>query len=171
MLNERMETALNKQINAELWSAYLYLSMANYCNSKGLPGAANWFEIQFKEEQDHAMRFKNYIQSRGGRVLLEPIAEVKTEWNSLLDAYQDTLEHERKVTAMINNLYALAVEVADAATQNMLNWFVSEQVEEEDAANKLIDALSFIGDNGYGLYMFDKELAARVYTAPTTTEE
>lgn len=171
MLNERMEKALNEQINAELWSAYLYLSMANYCDSKGLPGAANWFEIQFKEEQDHAMRFKNYIQSRGGRVILAPIAEVKTEWDSLLDAFKDTLEHERKVTAMINNLYAISVEIADAATQNMLNWFVTEQVEEEESAQKLIDALTFIGDHGYGIYMFDKELAARVYTAPATTEE
>lgn len=170
MLNEKMEKALNEQINAEMWSAYLYLSMANYCHSKGFSGAANWFEIQFKEEQDHAMRFKNYIQARGGRVILAPIAEVKTEWNSLLEVYQDTLEHERKVTSLINNIYSLTIEIADAATQNMLNWFVNEQVEEEDTAQKLIDALTFIGDNGYGLYMFDKELAARTYTAPTTEE-
>lgn len=173
MISKKLEAAINAQINAEMWSAYLYLSMSAYCQEAGFPGMANWFAVQFKEEQDHAMIFFNYLQSRGGRVLLSPIAEVPTEWASPLAAFEHTLEHEGKVTSLINNLMALAVEEKDFAAQSRLNWFVDEQVEEEENATELIQKLRLIGNNGYGLYQLDQELAARVYTqaSPLTTAE
>jgi len=164
MLNKKIEEAINAQINAELWSAYLYLSMAAYCHAAGREGTANWFEIQFKEEQDHAKIFYNYVVSRGGRVTLSAIDAVPTEWNSILEVFEETLKHEQKVTSLINNLYALAVEENDFATQSKLKWFIDEQVEEEETAQNIIDNLRMIGDNGYGQYMLDKELAARTYT-------
>ncbi|MDY3858932.1 MAG: ferritin [Muribaculaceae bacterium] len=167
MLSKQIENALNEQINAELWSAYLYLSMSMDFQAKGFVGIANWYFVQFQEEQDHARIFMNYINSRDGKVVLAPIAGVKAEWNNPLDAFNDTLEHEKKVTGLINNLNRLAVEENDYATQQALQWFISEQVEEEENARGYIDALKKIGDNGYGLYMFDKELAARTYTVPS----
>lgn len=167
MLNKKIEEAINAQINAEMWSAYLYLSMATYCHAAGYAGSANWYEIQFKEEQDHAKIFYNYIVSRGGRVTLKAIDAVPTEWKSLLDTFEETLKHEQKVTSLINDLYALAVEEKDFATQSMLKWFIDEQVEEEDNAQNLIDKLRMIGDNGYGQYMIDQELAARAYNTPS----
>ena len=138
MISKKIEEALNAQINAEFWSAYLYLSMSANFAVKGNPGFANWFNIQFKEEQDHAQIFIKYLLSRGGKVALSPIEAVKTEWESPLDAYKDTLEHEKKVTSMINNLYALASAENDYATQSMLKWFIDEQVEEEETAQGLI---------------------------------
>lgn len=173
MLNKKIEDAINAQINAELWSAYLYLSMATQCHELGQPGMANWFEIQFKEEQDHAQIFYNYIVSRGGRVVLKPIEAVQTEWANSLAMFEHTLEHEQKVTSLINDLYALATDEKDYATQSMLKWFIDEQVEEEENARDMIDKLKLIKDNGYGLYMLDNELAARVYTqaSPLTKAE
>lgn len=167
MLTKELEKALNEQINAELWSAYLYLSMSMDFASKGFAGIANWFAVQFKEEQDHATILMNYVNSRDGKVTLAPIAAVQTEWATPVAAFEDTLAHEKKVTALINELNRLAVEAKDYATQNMLVWFIDEQVEEEDNARSYVDALRKIGDNGYGLYMFDKELAARAYTTPS----
>lgn len=164
MISKPLEAAINAQINAELWSAYLYLSMSTYCQDAGFPGIANWFSIQFKEEQDHAMILLNYLQSRDGRVLLAPIDAVETEWASPLAAFEATLKHEQKVTSLINNLMALAVEEKDFALQTRLNWFVEEQVEEEENARDLIQKFRLVGDNGYGLYQLDQELAARVYT-------
>lgn len=172
-MNKKIEEAINAQINAEMWSAYLYLSMAAQCHELGLSGMANWFEIQFKEEQDHAHIFYNYVISRGGRVVLKPIEAVETEWKDALAMYEKTLEHEKVVTGLINNLYSIAVEEKDYATQTMLQWFIDEQVEEEENARTLIDTLKMINGNGYGLYMLDKELAARVYTqaSPLTKTE
>lgn len=167
MLNKKIEDALNEQINAELWSAYLYLSMGMQFENKGLPGVANWFRIQFKEEQAHAEIFMNYINQRGGRVLLRPIADVPQDWESPLEAFRATLDHERKVTAMINNLFAMAEAEHDYATRDRLAWFVSEQVEEEDNARTLIDKFALIGNDGMGLYMLDQELGSRTYNAPS----
>lgn len=167
MLNKEVEQAFNAQINAEFWSAYLYLSMSMHFAHEGYDGIANWFAVQFKEEQDHATIMMNYVNSRGGKVVLAPIAEVETSWNSPIDAFAATLAHENKVTALINDLYALAVAKNDYATQSMLKWFIDEQVEEEQTAEGYVNALKKIGDNGYGLYMFDKELAARTYTTPS----
>ena len=164
MLSKKLEAALNEQINAEFWSAYLYLSMSADFAAKGQPGFANWMHIQFKEEQDHAMKLFNYTIARGGHPELKPIAEVNTQWASPLAAFEDTLAHEQEVTALINELYALATEEKDYTTQSMLKWFVDEQVEEEATAQGIIDALRMIKDNGFGIYTLDKELSARVYT-------
>ncbi len=166
MISSKLQDAINAQINAEFWSAYLYLSMAMHFESEGHAGLANWFKVQFREEQAHAEIFMNYLNSRGGRVMLSNIDEVPTTWNSPLDAFEHTLAHEEKVTAMINNLYALAAEERDYATCNKLDWFVSEQVEEEETARGLIDRLKLIGDNGLALYTINQELATRTYTVP-----
>lgn len=167
MISNKLQDAINAQINAEFWSAYLYLAMSQYFESEGHPGIANWFKIQFKEEQAHAEIFMNYLNSRGGRVVLAPIAEVPSHWDSPLAAYEQTLAHEEKVTSLINNLYHLAVEEKDYATCNKLDWFVEEQVEEEETARGIIDQLKMIGDNGLGLYTFNQELATRTYTEPS----
>ncbi len=171
MISKRLEEAINAQINAEMWSAYLYLSMSSYCHNAGYTGMANWFAIQFKEEQDHAQIFINYLQSRGGRVLLRAIDAVDTEWASPLAAFEHTLKHEEKVTSLINNLMAIAVEEKDFASQSRLQWFIDEQVEEEENATDIIQKLRMLNGNGYGMYQLDQELAARVYTqaAPLAT--
>lgn len=167
MLNNKIQDALNAQINAEFYSAYLYLSMSAHFESAGLPGIANWFKVQFQEEQAHATIFMNYIHQRGGRVVLQAIDAVPTEWAGAADAFRATLEHEQKVTASINAIYRLAHDEQDYATRDRLNWFVGEQVEEEDNCRALIDKLRLIGDNGMGLYMLNTELAARTYAAPS----
>lgn len=141
--------------------------MGMHFEAEGHTGIANWFRIQFKEEQAHAEIFINYLLSRGGRVELKAIADVPTTWESPLAAYTDTLAHEEKVTALINNLYALAEAEHDYATRGKLDWFVAEQVEEEETAKSLIDRLKLIGDNGLALYMLDQELAQRVYNVPS----
>lgn len=167
MISNKIQDAINAQINAEFWSAYLYLSMAQNFQAQGRPGIANWFMVQFKEEQAHAEIFINYLNQRGGRVRLEAIEAVPQEWATPLDAFEATLAHEQKVTALINNLFALSEEEKDYATRDRLFWFVSEQVEEEDNARALIDKFKLIGDNGMGLYMLDQELASRTYNAPS----
>lgn len=167
MLSPKVQDALNEQVNAEFWSAYLYLSMACNFEADGKPGIANWFRIQFQEEQAHAQIFMNYIHARGGKVVLKPIAEVPVNWVKPLDAFIDTLAHEQKVTALINNIYSIAEAEKDYPTCDRLNWFVNEQVEEEESAQELIDKFRMIGDNGMGLYMLDQELATRVYNVPS----
>lgn len=167
MLSNKIQDALNEQINAELWSAYLYLSMGMHFEAEGRSGIANWFKIQFKEEQAHAEIFMNYLNSRGGRVVLQPIAEVPESWDSPLAAFEATLAHEQKVTAMINEIYALAEAEHDYATRGKLDWFVSEQVEEEETATQLVDRLKLIGNDGLALYMLDQELASRVFNVPS----
>ena len=162
MLSKKLHDALNEQINAELWSAYLYLSMSMDAEAKGLKGVANWFFVQFQEEQDHARILMNYINSRDAKVELKPIAEVRTEWTSPLDMFKDTLEHEKVVTSMINNLASIAAEDKDFASANMLVWFVDEQVEEEESARDMITACEAVEGNKFGLYTLDKELAARI---------
>jgi ferritin len=167
MMSRELYKAINDQINAELWSAYLYLSMSMDCEAKGYKGIANWFYVQFQEEQDHARIFMNYLNSRDEKVVLLPIAEVKTEWDSVLDMYKDTLNHEKKVTAMINNLAAIAQQDRDYASVNRIVWFIDEQVEEEEAAREMITTFEAVEGNKYGMYMLDKELAARAYVAPS----
>ena len=167
MLSKKLHDAINAQINAELWSAYLYLAMSMDAESKGLKGVANWFYVQFREEQDHARIFMNYLNSRDAKVVLAPIAEVPAEWPSVLDMFRQTLEHEKKVTALINNLAAIAAEDRDYASSNKLVWFIDEQVEEEESAREMIDAVEAVEGNKYGMYMLDKELAQRTYTTPS----
>ncbi|HHW80417.1 MAG TPA: ferritin [Bacteroidales bacterium] len=161
MLSKKLENAINKQINAELWSAYLYLSMSNHYTHEGLSGVANWFTLQFHEEQEHAMKFMEYMAARGSKVELQPIEKVDTSWSTLKEAFEETLAHEKVVTGLINDLVTLAREEKDYATENMLQWFVSEQVEEEESVQEILDALNLIGDKGHAIYMFDKELGKR----------
>lgn len=167
MISPKIQDAINAQINAEFWSAYLYLSMGMHFEAEGHAGIANWFRIQFKEEQAHAEIFINYLNSRGGRVELKAIEAVPTTWESPLAAFEATLAHEEKVTALINNLYALAEQEHDYATRGKLDWFVSEQVEEEETAQQLIDRLKLIAGDGLALYMLDQELKSRVYNVPS----
>lgn len=167
MLSQKLHDALNAQINAELWSAYLYLSMSLDAEAKGLKGVANWFYIQFREEQDHARIFMNYLLSRDAEVKLAPIAEVRTAWASPLEMFRDTLEHEKKVTALIHGLTAIAAEDKDFASSNKLVWFIDEQIEEEENARGMIQSFEAVEGNKFGLYMLDKELAARTYSLPS----
>ncbi|HAR38345.1 MAG: ferritin [Bacteroidetes bacterium GWD2_45_23] len=169
MVSKELETAINKQINAEFWSAYLYLSMSAHFAHEGLPGFANWFKVQFQEEQDHALKLMNYLIAKGNSVELKPIDKVDTSWESLLKAFEVTLEHEKIVTSLINNLVSIARRENDYASENMLQWFVNEQVEEEETAQALIDSLKLIGSNGFGIYTMDKELAQRSYTPIDTS--
>ena len=164
MLSAKLHTAINEQINAELWSAYLYLSMSMDAEAKGLKGVANWFYVQWLEEQDHAHILMNYLNSRDAKVELKPIKAVDTEWSSILDMFLQTLEHEKVVTSMINNLAAIAAEDKDFASSNMLVWFIDEQVEEEESAREKIFAVESVEGNKYGMYQLDKELASRVYS-------
>lgn len=164
MLSPKLHEALNAQINAEMWSAYLYLSMSVDAEAKGLKGFANWFYVQFQEEQDHARILMNYLLSREGRVTLQPVGAVRTEWASPLEMFRDTLRHEKEVTAMFANLASIAAEDRDYASSNMLAWFVNEQVEEEELAREMIAACDAVDGNKFGLYMLDKELAGRTYS-------
>lgn len=173
MLSQKLHEALNAQINAEMWSAYLYLSMSADAEAKGLKGIASWFYVQFREEQDHARIIMNYLLTREGKVTLRPIEAVRTEWASPLDMFQDTLKHEKKVTEMINRLVSIAAEDHDYASSNMLVWFVNEQVEEEETAREMIAACEAVDGNKFGLYMLDKELSSRTYAlaAPLSSTE
>jgi len=166
MLSERMMKSLNKQLNAELYSAYLYLSMAAYFESKNLKGFANWMRVQAQEELTHAMKFFDYINERRGRVYLEAIEKPPTEWKSPLDVFEATYEHEVKVTSMINDLVNMAMEEKDHATYNMLQWFVAEQVEEEASADEIRQQLRMIKEDGRGIMMLDRELKQRTFTPP-----
>ncbi len=166
MIERKIETALNDQINAEFWSAYLYLSMSNHFESIGRRGMANWYRIQFQEEQAHALALLDYLNARGGKVVLQPIAEVPREWSTPLDAFIATYEHEQKVTDMIHKLYAMAEEEKDYATRQMLNTFIAEQVEEEENVQNIIDDLTLVGNDGVGLYQIDNKLGSRTYSAP-----
>jgi len=171
MLKKKMEEALNDQINKELYSAYLYLSMSAYSEHIGLPGFANWFMIQYKEEVDHAMKIYNYINDQGGQVKLKAIDEPTTEFRNALDMFQKTLAHEQFITKSINELVELGIKEKDHATQIFLQWFVTEQIEEEKNDNDILAKLKLAGDKGSGLFMIDKELAARVYTPLQTSAE
>lgn len=166
MLNKKIEDAINEQINAEMWSAYLYLSMSLDFEHKGRRGIANWFRIQFQEEQAHALALIDYVHARDGRVELKPIAGVPVTWDSVKDAFVATLEHENKVTALIHNLYAMAEDEKDFATRQKLNTFIAEQVEEEENVRQIIDDLSLVGNDGLGLFQIDRELGQRTFVAP-----
>ena len=161
MLDSKMKVALNQQVNAELWSAYLYLSLSYDMDNKGYEGLASWFALQAKEEFEHATRFMKFIGSMDGKVSLMPIEEVAQAWNSPSDAFEDTLKHEKVVTGKIHKLMALAIELKDYATQSMLQWFVDEQVEEEDVARKILDTLKKIEGSAAGLFALDKQLGKR----------
>lgn len=170
MIKEKIEEVINQQINAELYSGYLYLSMASYFESINLNGFANWMHVQNLEEQSHAMKFYHYLNERGGRVKLLPIDGPKQDWKSPIEAFQDAYEHEQKVTAMINNMVEIAWAEKDHATYNMLQWFVDEQVEEEASTLEIVEKLKMIGDAPGAMYMLDKEMGTRVFTPPAEGE-
>ncbi len=165
MLSERMEKALNQQVNAELYSSYLYLSMASYLGSLNLDGFVNWMKVQALEELYHALKLYNFIEQRGGRPRMEAIEKPATEWDSPVQVFEAVLEHEQKVTGLINDLVNLAIEDADHATNNFLQWFVAEQVEEEETANGVLQKLKLVDERG-GLFMLDREMAARTMAVP-----
>ncbi len=166
MIKEKIQNALNDQLNAEIYSAYLYLSMAAYFHSINLKGFANWMEVQYQEEMTHAMKFYNYLLQRGGRVILKAIESPPVEWESPLDAFKAVYAHEQKVTGLINNLVELALEEKDHATHIFLQWFVTEQVEEEESADEVVQRLLIIGDSKHGMFMLDRELGMRTFTPP-----
>ncbi|RQG86797.1 ferritin [Natrarchaeobius halalkaliphilus] len=161
MLKNSIEDALNEQINEELYSSYLYLSMAAYYEDEGLPGFASWMRSQADEEHAHAMRIYEFVVERDGRITLEGIDSPPTEWNGPADAFEAAYEHEVEITRMIDELVGLAREENDNATENMLQWFVAEQVEEEATAQGILDKLNHVGDDGPGLLMIDQELGQR----------
>lgn len=161
MIKDEIEEAINEQVNAELYSSYLYLSMATYFGDEGLDGFEKWMHGQFIEEINHAMRLYDFLESRGGRVKLKKIEKPERNWNSPLDAFEDAYDHEQHVTDRINELADLAEEENDRATLQMLQWFIEEQVEEEETAEEIVEKLEMIGDDSSGLIMFDKELGNR----------
>lgn len=161
MISKKTANAINTQINREFYSAFLYLAMANDAMAKGFKGAANWFTVQFREEQGHAMKFAKYLEDQGSKVELEALGKPKTEWVDLLEMFKDALAHEKKVTAWISDINTLAVEEKDYATQNMLKWFIDEQVEEEANATDVIWMLEMSAGSKGALFMADKTLGKR----------
>jgi ferritin len=161
MLSKTVQEAMNEQLKNELYSAYLYLSMAAYFESTNMQGFAHWMRVQFQEEQGHALKFYEFIHERGGRVVLQAIDQPPVEYESALDVFERTLTHERKVTGLIHDLYSLAVKENDYASQVFLQWFVTEQVEEEQSATQIVRTLELVGDKPQALLMLDRELGRR----------
>lgn len=168
MLSKKMEQALNKQVNAELYSAYLYLSMDAYFRSQNLNGFANWMRVQMQEEQTHGMKIYDFIAERGGRVTLKAIDEPPTDWDSPLAVFEAVCEHERKVTGLIGGLVDLAMKEKDHATNSFLQWFVDEQVEEEASADLIREKLKMLKSSAGGLFMLDHELGKRTFKPATS---
>ena len=162
-ITKDIQEAINKQINAELWSAYLYLSMSMDAENKSLKGVANWFYVQWLEEQDHAHIFMNYLNDQNASVHLEPISAVPTGWKSVLDMFRDTLDHEQEVTALIHDLVLVAMDEHDFATISRLQWFVDEQVEEESSAQYIIDMIKRTNGDPLAIDKLDHELSHRAY--------
>ena len=171
MISEKMQDAINEQINAELYSAYLYLAMNAYFESANLPGFANWMRVQTQEELTHAMKLYDYVNERGGRVTLKAIAQPPVEWDSPLAAFEAAYKHEQKVTGLINELVNLAIAQKDHAANTFLQWFVNEQVEEEKSADEIVQKLRLTGEAPAALFMLDQQLGQRVFTPPATQTE
>lgn len=167
MLKPRVLKVINEQINAEIWSAYMYLSMSSYFAAEGLNGFANWMKIQWQEELTHGLKFFDYLLERGEQPILKPITEVPAKWDSPLHAMEETLKHEQLVTSLINNIMDIAIEEKDHATKSELQWFIDEQVEEESSVQEIIDSLKLIGDKGHGIFMLDKDLKTRTFVDET----
>jgi ferritin len=171
MISKRIEDAFNKQINAELYSSYLYLAMSAYFESVNLKGFANWMRCQAQEEIVHAMKFYDFLFERGGTARLTAIEGPPTAWDSPVHAFEEAYRHEQKVTSLINDRVDLAVQERDHAANNFLQWFVAEQVEEESSADGVIQSLKLAGNQGGGLFMIDRELGQRVFAYPPATSE
>lgn len=166
MLHQKMQDALNQQVNAEYYSAYLYLAMAATFADLGLPGGVNWMKVQFQEELVHAGMFVDYIIERGGEVELSDIKAHSKDWTTPLAVFEAILAHEQHVTGLISDLADLALQNKDHSTFQFLQWFIGEQVEEEASAQDVLDKLRLAGETAGGLYQVDRELAARVFTPP-----
>ena len=166
MITEKMQQAFLNQINKELFSEYLYLSMKAYFADKNLKGFVNWMNIQVQEEHAHAMGMFEYVLERGGKITLEAIEKPKTEWQSPLDVFKDVLAHEQYVTSLINSVYDVADSEKDRAAQLFLNWYIKEQVEEEASVSDVLSRLDMIGDDTKALMDLDKELMSRVFNPP-----
>jgi len=167
MLKEKMEKALNEQINKEFYSSYLYLSMSAYAQSIGLPGVSSWMKVQAKEELTHANKFFDYVHERNAKVILKPIGAVDSEFGSVVELFEKILEHEEYISESINKLTDISIELSDHATRSLLLWFIDEQVEEEASIHEIIDKLKMTEGRGQGLFMIDKELGARVFVDST----
>ncbi|CAN5522776.1 ferritin [soil metagenome] len=161
MLTKKVEAAMNDQLGMELQSAYVYLAMSAYCEAESLGGFAHWLRNQAQEEVDHAMRFYGFINDRGARVRFEALPQPRERYSSVLDVFEQALEHERSVTSSIGGLYGLVVQEKDYAAQAWLDWFATEQVEEEKTVGHIVDSLRRIGDRGDALFFLDKELGGR----------
>ena len=168
MISKKMEKALNGQVNAELYSAYLYLSMESYFKSLNLNGSASWMRVQTQEEVMHAMKIYEFINERGGKVTLKTIEGPLTKWDSPLAVFEAVYVHEQKVTGLINDLVDLAIKEKDHATNTFLQWFVNEQVEEESSADEVVQQLKMMENAPGGMFMLDRELGQRVFTPPAT---
>ncbi|MCL2157303.1 MAG: ferritin [Methanobrevibacter sp.] len=164
MVSKKMEKELNNQLNAEMYSGYLYLAMAAYFEDSDLSGFANWMRVQAQEELSHSMRFYDYIIRRGAKVSLDAIEKPNFEWGSPLEVFDHVLSHEKTVSGLINNLVNLAIEENDHATNNFLQWFVEEQVEEEESASAALNKVKLASDTHNGILIIDSEFASRVYT-------
>ena len=169
MISKKMSVSLNSHMNLELQSAHLYLSMSSFANTLGLKGSANWFMVQYHEEMVHFMKFYTYLIDQGENITLNASKAVPNTYKSLLDMFDKTLNHEQMITKCINELSEQAVQEKDHATQIFLQWFITEQIEEEENDREIIGKLKLIGDNGYGLLMLDNELGTRVFTPPPAT--
>ena len=167
MISKELQDSLIEQLNKEYHSAYIYLGMSAYCSKEGFNGAANWFLIQYQEEVTHGMKLFKYLEDQNVDIKLPSIQGVEVSFNSLLDVFQKSLEHEQTMTRNLNNLSDLAMKDKDHATYNLLQWYVTEQVEEEATVSEIIDHIKLVGDNGYGLYTIDKELSSRTFLDPT----
>lgn len=167
MLTQRMQDELNKQINAEIYSSYLYLAMSVHFENKGLKGFANWMRIQAQEELTHAMKFYDFVLERGGKVTLTGVGAPENTWDTPLSVFEKSLAHEQHVTSLINHLMDVAIEEKDHATNSLLKWFIDEQVEEEATASEIVDKLKMMGSDGGALFMMNQELAQRVFVPPT----
>jgi len=167
MLKEKVLEAINGQINAEYYSAYLYLSMSAYFYGKGLPGFANWMFIQYQEELTHGNKFFKYVVDRGSQVSLKAIGQMPTEFGGIVDVWEKALAHEQLVTSKINHIMDVALEASDHATISFLKWFVDEQVEEEANVQEILDTLKLIDGQGNGIFMLDREMRQRVFVDTT----
>ncbi len=169
MISKKMQEAINEQIKNEMYSAYLYLSMSAYCTKIDLKGFANWMRVQYQEEMFHAFKMYDYVLNQDGEVKLLAIDQPPHDFQSSENVFKTTLEHERKVTAMINNIMDLAVTEKDHATNIFMQWFVTEQIEEEATAKEILHQIKLAGATPQGLFLLDRELGQRVYTPPAAT--
>jgi ferritin len=170
IMNKKIEQMINEQMNFEIYSAYIYLAMGAYCDSIDLNGFANWMKVQWEEELFHAKKMYMYLVERGGRPTFSAIPEPKKDYESVKEAFEQALAHEKIVTERINNIMTTAIEENDHATKSFLNWFVDEQVEEESNVDSILKKLNLLNNSGHGMFMMDKDLATRVFVQPATKE-